>query len=389
MRILILTYYFTPDIEPGAFRMQALVDALSEKIGGRGEVAVLSSNPNRHQLYSKETKQREKSGNVEIVRIPVRLHKGRFADQILSYQKYFFSCLKHASREKYDLVFASSSRLFTAYLGSRISKNQSIPFYMDIRDIFPDTMNEVLKNKFVKSLLIPVLTMIEGRTLKHVDHLNVVSGGFSDYYKCNYAGRITEYTNGVDEIFCSLSRGIDARPDKGEQILITYAGNLGDGQSLHEVIPQAARQLGGKYKFRVIGDGGKREALEKACADLDNVEIVRPMDREKLQEAYEQTDYLFLHLNDYRAFEKVLPSKIFEYAATNKPIIAGVAGYAEKFLRENVDDVIHFRPKDVNKMVRELKRHRICKVDRREFVSRYSRKKIMDDMADSVIRLIG
>jgi len=30
-------------------------------------------------------------------------------------------------------------------------------------------------------------------------------------------------------------------------------------------------------------------------------------------------DVLFLHLNAYKAFEKVLPSKIFEYAATGRP----------------------------------------------------------------------
>ena len=45
------------------------------------------------------------------------------------------------------------------------------------------------------------------------------------------------------------------------------------------------------------------------------------------------TDVLFLHLNDYSAFRKVIPSKIFEYAATGKPIVAGVSGYAAEFLR--------------------------------------------------------
>ena len=44
---------------------------------------------------------------------------------------------------------------------------------------------------------------------------------------------------------------------------------------------------------------------------------------------YDKASILFLHLNDYEAFYKVLPSKIFEYATTGKPIIAGVNGFAK------------------------------------------------------------
>ena len=49
---------------------------------------------------------------------------------------------------------------------------------------------------------------------------------------------------------------------------------------------------------------------------------------------------LFIHLNAYPAFEKVLPSKIFEYAATGKPILAGVSGYSADFIRNNLKDKV-------------------------------------------------
>ena len=66
-----------------------------------------------------------------------------------------------------------------------------------------------------------------------------------------------------------------------------------------------------------------------------------------LLEHYRKADILFLHLNNFRAFEKVLPSKIFEYAATGKPILAGVSGYASKFLREQIVGVQVFNPCDI------------------------------------------
>ena len=39
--------------------------------------------------------------------------------------------------------------------------------------------------------------------------------------------------------------------------------------------------------------------------------------------------FLFLQLNNIKAFENVLPSKIFDYGSYNKPILAGVSGIAK------------------------------------------------------------
>ena len=76
----------------------------------------------------------------------------------------------------------------------------------------------------------------------------------------------------------------------------------------------------------MIGDGSRKAALDLAVAGLDNVELRPPMARTQLLEAYRSADVLFLHLGAVPAFEKVLPSKLFEYAALGKPILAGVAG---------------------------------------------------------------
>ena len=54
-------------------------------------------------------------------------------------------------------------------------------------------------------------------------------------------------------------------------------------------------------------------------------------------------------------FERVLPSKLFEYGAFDKPIIAGVGGYAAEFLKEHLSNTILFSPGDVDGFIRELK----------------------------------
>ncbi|MFM9481342.1 hypothetical protein, partial [Streptomyces scabiei] len=86
---------------------------------------------------------------------------------------------------------------------------------------------------------------------------------------------------------------------------------------LHKIIPQAAKMLGNGYHFKVFGDGGARKYLEEAIEKekLINVSIEKPVKRAELLEIYKRSHYLFMHLNDYAAFEKVLPSKVFELGA--------------------------------------------------------------------------
>ena len=137
------------------------------------------------------------------------------------------------------------------------------------------------------------------------------------------------------------------------RLLVVYAGNIGEGQGLHKVLIDLATRLQDQIRFRIIGDGGRRDVLLEGIqqAGLNNIELVSPIDRLELRSEYHHADILFVHLNDYDAFEKVLPSKIFEYAATGKPIWAGVAGFAATFLESEVENAAIFTPCDARSAV--------------------------------------
>ena len=112
------------------------------------------------------------------------------------------------------------------------------------------------------------------------------------------------------------------------------------------------------------------------------------MNREKVKRHYAQADVLLMHLNDYDAFKKVLPSKIFEYAATGKPILAGVSGYAAEFTREYVENAAVFFPCDASGMVAKLRTLDLQSRNRLEFTERFARTRIMDDLAKDVISFL-
>jgi glycosyltransferase involved in cell wall biosynthesis len=113
--------------------------------------------------------------------------------------------------------------------------------------------------------------------------------------------------------------------------------------------------------------------------------LLPPVGREELIREYCASDLLFLHLNDYDAFKKVLPSKIFEYAALGKPVWAGVAGYSAAFIAQEVTNAEVFNPCDVDGAIDALEKLSIQNTPRPEFIAKYRRSTISRQLASDII----
>ncbi len=381
MRILVLSFYYPPDLGPGALRAKSIVDALIEEGPSNLKIDVVTTMPNRYHSIKVFAPKYENENKISINRIVLPKHKNGMFDQVKAFVLFSFAVRKLVLKKKWDIVIATSSRLMTASLATWIAKRTNSKIYLDIRDLFTDTINDILKKKFLR-ILIPPIYRLEKWTFRSADKLNVVSAGFLEYIgKVDPNLAPSTYTNGVDEIFINNDFSIKQIKPKP---LILYTGNIGDGQGLHKIIPIAANLLK-HIQFRLIGDGSARELLKFQ----DNIEILKPMIRKELIDEYQNADILFLHLNDYKAFDKVIPSKIFEYAATGKPILAGVSGYAAKFLTDQVKGVEIFKPCDVVSMQLALEKllNGPKVIDRKNFCLRFSRKKIMKQLAKDIINL--
>ena len=388
MKILILTFYYPPDLSAGSFRMEALIDRLLLLLPQGARVDVLTTRPNRYGCVETLSSDYEDRGALTIKRISLPMHRSGMVDQAIAFFAFYRAVLRIVSRRHYDLVFATSSRLMTAFLGARVACRLKAPLYLDIRDIFVDTINDVLPGIKGKVLL-PILSQIERYTLRSATRINLVSEGFREYFDKRYPGIPTDFfTNGIDEEFLSANWS-DQERLRGGPICILYAGNIGEGQGLHRIVPQLGRLAGERYRFIIVGGGGRVNQLraELAATGTKNVVILPPVNRERLIQMYNEADVLFLHLNDYDAFAKVLPSKLFEYAATGKPMLAGVGGHAAEFLRRNVDNCGIFEPCDADAGLAELKRLVLRVRPRQEFVKKFARSEIMTRMADAVFRI--
>ena len=386
MKILFLSFYFRPDLSAGSYRSSALVRELLEQLPKGSQIEVFTTMPNRYNNYSTEALEVEVHPRLIVHRFTLPGHNSGMGDQAKAFLYFAKNVLTAIKGRNYDLIFATSSRLMTAVLAAFVSKKMNKPLYLDMRDIFVDTITNVLANKF-SWLAKFVFSKLEKWTIKSAVKVNLVSEGFLPYFRSRYPSlSLVIFTNGIDEEFINI-QSPEVFSLQKKVLNVVYAGNFGEGQGLHNIIPNLATRLSGRVRFKLIGAGGRRQELisRVEVAGCNNVEILPPIKREELLNIYQEADILFLHLNEYEAFKKVLPSKLFEYAALGKPIWAGVSGYPADFMRDNISNAAVFSPCDVAEATKAFETLELVTQPRKDFVEKFSRTKIMKSMAADII----
>lgn len=387
MKLLILSFYYPPDLSAGSFRTQALVKALEEKMGDSLKMDLITTLPNRFISYETEAENLETKKGITIHRLKMPEPQRGISHQAKLFTSYAWQVSQIIKNQSYDLIYATSSKLFTATLGAYVSKRKKCPLYIDIRDIFVDTAKDVLPKKISK-ITIPIFSQIEKWTIRQGHKVNLVSPGFTPYFEKRYPNKPFQYyTNGVDPELL----GFDFTKNKSSGLIqVLYAGTMGEGQGLDIIIPELAHMMENKVHFTVIGEGARKPLLEKKvnAFKLKNIEIKAPVKREVLFHEYAKADILFLHLNNHQAFHKVLPSKLFEYGATGKPVWAGVGGYAAKFTQENISNSAVFAPGDALEAKKVFVRLMLNDQKRDDFVNQFLRTNIMKRMAEELVEMI-
>jgi len=396
MKILILSFYYPPDLNPGSFRTDALVQALRQQYGSDLEITVVASTPNRYLTHKAEEFQAPgvDQGPDHLIRLPIKAHKSGLFDQALAYRSFFFGAQRACRGQQWDLVYATSSRLMTGFTGARIARRAGAPFVLDIRDLFVDTMGDLLRGSILR-LTLTVFRLIERYTFATATKVSTVSEAFIPYLReRGVTGPIEFFPNGIDSLFLDEPdlppTAPQGQPTASPKRLV-YVGNIGDGQGLDRILPEAAAAVHGKWEFHLVGYGGAITKLKARITELGVTNIVfhDPVPRTEVPAFYRDADALFLHLNAIPAFERVIPSKIFEYGAGDKPVIAGVAGYPARFIATNLPDVHLFDPCDVQALAKILSNPlpSVSRESRRGFITRFRREAIMGRLASWITEL--
>ncbi len=367
MRILFFSHYFPPEGNAPASR----VYEMSRRWVARGhEVTVITCAPNQpngvvYEGYKNRLYQREVIDGIRVVRVWTYLaaNKGT-TRRILNFVSYVISALfASVLQRRPDVIVATSPQFFCGWAGLIASWVKRRPFVLEIRDIWPESI--VAVGAMNRPRLLRILEWLERRMYAGADHVVAVGNG----YKQNMVGKgvleekISIITNGADLEFFS-----PRPPDlalKREYVMendyvCAYIGTIGMASGL-DVVLRAARVLKEdnrtRIKFLLVGDGAERERLQAQVAEegLDNVVLTGRQDKSRMPAFQSIADVILVHLRKVDLFRSVLPSKIFEAAAMERPILMGVEGDAADLVRA-AEGGICIEPENHHELVTALTR---------------------------------
>jgi glycosyltransferase involved in cell wall biosynthesis len=345
MRIVFLTHYFHPEGNAPATRVTEMT---RRWVAAGHDVTVITGVPNVpdgvvYEGYRNRWLQRETRDGVSVVRVWTYLapNKGT-ARRIANYLSFMVTAaLAGLFVRRPDVVIATSPQFFCGWAGVIVTALRRLPFVLEIRDIWPESIEAV--GAMGNRRLLRALEWLEHRMYAVATRIVTVGDGYRGKLveRGVDAQRIDVIPNGVDlGAFAAGAdgSGVRERYRLGDHFVCAYLGTIGMGCGL-DVVLRAAQLLRERgrddVRFLLVGDGAVREELEaRAHAEgLDERVIFTGRQPKNDMPAFlAATDACLVHLTRTELFKTVLPSKIFEGAAMGKPIILGVEGFAAELV---------------------------------------------------------
>lgn len=338
MRILFLTHYYPPEVNAPANRGHEHA-RLWAKAGH--DVTVVTGVPNhpRGEVfpgYRNRWRQEEWMEGVRVVRtwMYVTANEGFFR-RTLNYLLFAATALLAALRqERPDVIVATSPQFFCGVAGAVAARLRRVPFVLEVRDLWPDSIVQL--GQLRQPTLVRALEALESALYRQAAGIVVVTRAFAEHVAARGIPRerIAVVFNGIDkdrfrprppDPELLRAHGLEGR------FLVAYVGTLGLAHGLGTVIDAAERMREEPVAFLFVGDGADRERLEAEVArrGLENVHFVGLRPRDEMPAWIASIDVLLVMLRDLPVFKTVIPSKLFEFLAQERPVVMAAPQGAE------------------------------------------------------------
>ena len=215
------------------------------------------------------------------------------------------------------------------------------------------------------------------------------------------AGKIKVVKNGVDkEMFKPVPKDealIGELGLEGKKI-IGYIGTHGMAHKL-DFILDCARNMQGRndFHFLFIGAGAEREALlaKKEREGITNVTMLDSVPKDQVVRYISILDLSLINLRKSELFKTVIPSKMFENAGMQIPIIMGVQGEAQEMLEEygaglcfEPENEVDFNAK-LQQLLSDPDLYERCRTGGAEMARDYDRKALADKMLECMMDTVS
>ncbi|NGZ01420.1 MAG: glycosyltransferase WbuB [Nitrospira sp. WS238] len=343
MRILFLSHYFPPEVNAPATRTY---EHCRQWVQDGHRVTVVTCAPNHpqgkvYEGYQNRWYQQETRDGINVVRVWtfVTANEG-FVKRTLNYVSYMCSAaVVSFFLPKADVVLSTSPQFFNGLAGYLVSRLRRIPWVLEIRDLWPESIVAVgaIKNPAI----IKLLERVERFAYHKADRIVAVTDAFKAYMlgKGINADKIAVVKNGVDLAqYAPCARASSLAEELGisGKFVVSYFGTHGMAHHLVTILEAASRLSNAKnIVFLMVGDGAERQALVRMRdrMGLENVMMLDQQPKSRMRELWALSDVSLVVLKKSDLFKTVIPSKIFESLAMAKPVILGVEGESAELIQ--------------------------------------------------------
>lgn len=364
MKILFLTDNFPPEVNAPASRT---FDHCREWVKNGDEVTVITCAPNFPQGkvydgYKNKWHQEEIIEGIRVIRVwsYIVANKG-FIKRTLDFISFSITSFLAGLFVKADIIIATSPQFFTALSGRTLKFWKRIPWIMEVRDLWPESIKTV--GAMNNGLFIKYFEWQEKRCYKSAKHIVVVTDSFKQRLieRGIPKSKISVIKNGVDRNLFIPSQTKDQEIEKTlgitEKKVIGYIGTHGMAHKLDFILncAEILQTTKPEYHFLFIGNGAEKDRLTQICKTkkLTNVTMLDSVPKKEVKRYISVLDICLINLRKSELFTTVIPSKIFENAAMEVPILMGVEGEAKEIVKK-YNAGLCFEPENQNDFIKKL-----------------------------------
>lgn len=266
-------------------------------------------------------------------------------ERILNYSSFCVSSgLAAGFLNRPDVVIATSPQLLVGVSGWWLSRLKRVPFVLEVRDLWPESLSGVGVGSEV-SLLYRSIGRIASFLYRAAGSIVVVTPAFREHLIGNWqvpGEKISIVQNGVETALFSpqasarqlrLKLGIDGK------FVVSYIGTLGLAHGLESLIAAAERlqMILPAVQFMLVGEGADRERILSLAQkkNLRNILFVGQQARERIPDYISASDACVVMLKRSEIFETVIPTKMLEFMSCGRPVILAVRGQSQRLLEKS------------------------------------------------------
>ena len=342
MKLLFLTDNFVPEQNASARRSY---EHCRNWVRQGVQVTVVTTVPNfplgkpqppyRNRLYARET-----IDGIEVVRVWSFLAPNSgVVLRALDFASFAVTGFFAGLAQRADIIVATSPQLLTAVSGHFLSRVKRRPWVFEVRDLWPESITAVGAMK--EGVVLRLLRRLERRLYQSAERIVTVT----EPMRMRLTERgVPEEKLGVVPNGADLTRllprlastDLAARLELEGKFVVGYVGTHGFAQGLEVVVKAASLINDRNIHFLFVGEGARREYLVELAARLNvqNATFVRGVPSDIAVEYLALADAIVVPLKNSTLFDGALPSKIFEAAAMEKPLLLSAKGLSSDVVRE-------------------------------------------------------